>query len=149
MVTMLAGLAAATPGIHYKPRVAPAARRSAPATFDIAKNFEDEILFAGVAAPAIVGVQQPIQLGVRLPQAAVAGSVGVSVLDSFLLDPILKMDLSGIKIYLELDLSTSAGVYESIELVASEKLRIAVSRSKHPWIWGHRSNELHIGPWTP
>ena len=123
---LLAGPAAASPFLHYSPKNSKVAARS-PTNFDLTNRWEDEILFAGVAAPEVVGVQKAIELGIRLPQAQVAGSVSVSALDNFLADPTLRVDLSNVKIYLELDLSTSAGVYESIQLAASDELSVAVS----------------------
>ncbi len=122
---LFAGSAAASP-LHHSPKNFKIAARS-PTNFDLTNRWDDEILFAGVAAPEVVGVQKAIDLGIRLPQAQVAGSVGVSALDDFLANPTLRVDLSNVKIYLELDLSTSAGVYESIQLAASEDLSVAVS----------------------
>jgi hypothetical protein len=81
-----------------------------------------------VAAPVIDGVQEAVHLGLRLPKAAVSGAVAVSVTDDFLVSPVLHIDLAGVKIYLEVDLSTSAGVSESVELVTSEALSIDVCR---------------------
>jgi hypothetical protein len=120
---LLANVAYATPA----PADSALAPRTSPAcTFDLSKSWNDEILFQGVAAPEIAGVQDAVQLGLRLPQAALSGSIAVSVTDSFLISPLLKVDLGGVKVYLELDVSATAGVSESLELFASPELKVSV-----------------------
>ena len=79
-----------------------------------------------VAAPAVSGLQDVIHLGLRLPKASISGSISASVSEAFLTESLVTIDLSGLKIYLETDFSTSAGVSESVELFASEQLAISV-----------------------
>ncbi len=124
---MFLGLATSSPAPHYGSEAGAVVTRNVPATWDLKRSWEDQILFSGVAAPETAGGHSAVQLGIRLPKAAVAGSVAVSVTDSFLVEPTLRVGLSGVQAYFELDLSTSAGVYESIELFASEESNIAVS----------------------
>lgn len=61
-----------------------------------------------------------------MPQAAVSGEVSVDVSDKFLVDPTLRVNLGGVTAYVELDLSASAAVSQSVEITASEKLDLAV-----------------------
>jgi len=60
-------------------------------------------------------------------KADIAGDISVEVTDKFLIDPTIKIDLGGVKVYLEVDLEASAAVSTSVELLASERLALAVS----------------------
>ena len=67
-----------------------------------------------------------LELGVKLPKAAVAADLKISVGEKFLSDSTITVAIGGLEAYFEVDLSASASVHEAIELVASEKLQIAV-----------------------
>ncbi|KAH8664419.1 hypothetical protein BX600DRAFT_512455 [Xylariales sp. PMI_506] len=117
----MAGFAAAkpTPALELDTAVL-VPRSDASCSFDLSSTLQDEILFDG-------HVSAGVDLGVRLPNAKFEGSVGVSVGADFLLSPVLHFDLSGLSLYLELDLSASAAVEESIELMVSDSLAIDLS----------------------
>ncbi len=59
-----------------------------------------------------------------------SGAIEIGVTEQFLDEPTIAVHLGGLKAYFELDLAASAGVSESIELVASEKLSLAVGSSQ-------------------
>jgi len=67
-----------------------------------------------------------LELGVGLTQAAVAADLGISVGDKFLAEPTVAVSIGGLEAYFEVNLAASAAVSEAVELVASEKLHIAV-----------------------
>ena len=81
---------------------------------------------SSVVAPAIAGVQKEVDLVLGLVKADIAGDISVAVTDNFLIDPTVKIDLGGVKVYLEVDLEASAAVSTSVELLASERLALAV-----------------------
>lgn len=71
---------------------------------------------------------EAIQLGLALslPEAAISGSITLEVEDSFLIAPVIKVNLGGVKAYVSVALNASAAVYESIELVASDALSLTI-----------------------
>lgn len=120
LIGAMAGLAAASPAPLVAESAISAAvvpRTAASCSFDTAHSWSDKTLFQGLASA-------DIELGLRLPQATFSGSVDLSVATDFLLSPILHFDLSGLSFYVELDIYASASVSESIELFASEALKI-------------------------
>jgi hypothetical protein len=93
----------------------------------------DRCLRCSVVAPAIAGVQKEIDLVLGLAKADIAGAISVEVTDKFLIDPTIKINLGGVKVYLEVDLEASAAVSTSVELLASTRLDLAVSLRYHPF----------------
>lgn len=79
-----------------------------------------------VSAPALPGVQKEVTLGLALPKASLAGDISVEVTDKFLIDPTIKVNLGGVKVYLEVDLEASAAVSTTVELLASPRIDLAV-----------------------
>jgi hypothetical protein len=69
-----------------------------------------------------------VYLGLALPHAQIFGDVSVEVSDKFLIDPTIRVNLGGAKVYLEVDLEASAAVSQSVELFASPRLNLAVSQ---------------------
>ena len=65
-----------------------------------------------------------VSLGLSLPVAQVSGAVSLTVEDSFLLDPTVRISLGGVKAYIEVNVAASAAVQESLELFASPALDI-------------------------
>ncbi len=59
-----------------------------------------------------------------------SAAIEVAVTEQFLTESTVAVHLGGLKAYFELDLASSAGVSESIELIASEKLSLAVGPSQ-------------------
>lgn len=100
-------------------------RSSESCLFDMAKSWEDATLFHGVSSPAVDG-QAAVYLDLRLPKAALSGSVSIEPTADFLLDGTIKVNLGGVKLYVELDLSASAGVAQSVELMTSDELKLQI-----------------------
>lgn len=94
-----------------------------PAVFDLGLNLDDHVLFQGIAGAA-TETEAAISLGLHVTEAQVEGKIDVSALKDFVKEPTLRLDLAGIKAYFELDISASAAVYESIQLVASSELEV-------------------------
>jgi hypothetical protein len=84
---------------------------------DLAHHWEDDVLFKG-------DVSADVSLDLRLIQAAVAGEVGIDVSAKFLQKPALRLSLAGVKAFVQLDLSASASIYESVELFATPELSV-------------------------
>ncbi|OIW23026.1 hypothetical protein CONLIGDRAFT_650131 [Coniochaeta ligniaria NRRL 30616] len=122
----LIGLSQASPVAQYVGTNSLDTRTVLPCVFDLAKNYVDEILYHGVSAPALPGVQKEVTLGLALPKATISGDVSIEVTDKFLIDPTIKINLGGVKVYLEVDLEASAAVSTSVELFASPKLDIDI-----------------------
>jgi len=93
------------------------------ARFDCAKSWDNEVLFSGIAGAA-TETDAAIELDLNLVEAQVEGNINIGALDDFLAEPTLRLDLAGVKAYFELDISASAGVYQSVELVASPELEV-------------------------
>jgi hypothetical protein len=106
-------------------------RTPSPMTFNCAKEWVDETLFAGTC-PSLIGLDVDVDaavdvnLGLSLPKGAINGEISIGLCDGFLLNPTLSIDLSGSQAYVELDISASAAVYESVELVASGHLALEI-----------------------
>ena len=67
-----------------------------------------------------------LELDMTLPKAAITADLEISVTDQFLTESTITIGIGGLEAYFEVDLSASASIHEAIELVASEKLQIAV-----------------------
>ncbi|KAH8169389.1 hypothetical protein LIA77_11515 [Sarocladium implicatum] len=91
--------------------------------FDLAHHWEDDILFQGELCAA-TETSAAIDLDLRLIQAAVDGQVGIDVSAKFLQAPALRLSLAGVKAFVQLDLSASAAVYESVELFITPELSV-------------------------
>ncbi|TPX09100.1 uncharacterized protein E0L32_001637 [Thyridium curvatum] len=98
-----------------------AGRSLAPISFPVNKHWDHETLFSG-----LIDVDANVNLGLSLPKAAIAGDIAIELGADFLLAPTIKVLLGGVKAYVEVDVAATAGVFQSIELVSSEKLKIAV-----------------------
>jgi len=123
---LLAGSALAKPVAVRSNDIA--RRTPAPQALHCAKEWSDFTLFAGVC-PALTGgvdVDADVGLDLSLHKAAVNGDIFIGLTDDFLVAPTISLDLSGLEAYVELDLSASASVYESVELLASAELELAV-----------------------
>ncbi|KPM36700.1 hypothetical protein AK830_g9845 [Neonectria ditissima] len=97
----------------------------APSVCSLANNWEDKTLFAGIAAPA-TDVSAAISLGLHLPKAQITGDISLELLTGFLTEPKIRVSLADITAYVEVDISASAAVHESIELFASPALEIGI-----------------------
>ncbi|RKU41470.1 hypothetical protein DL546_003658 [Coniochaeta pulveracea] len=97
-----------------------------PCVFDLAKAYLDEILYQGVCAPALPGIQPAVYLGLTLPHAQVSGAVSIELNDMFLIAPTVRVNLGGVKVAVELDLKASAAVQQSVELFASPALQVDI-----------------------
>ncbi|QPC70965.1 hypothetical protein HYE68_001717 [Fusarium pseudograminearum] len=94
-------------------------------TCPLAHSWEDHTLFQGVAAPASAS-GAAIKLGINLPKAQIQGDATLELVKGFLQEPRVRIGLGGVKAYVEVDISASAAVQESIELFASPALEIEV-----------------------
>ncbi|KAM0228437.1 hypothetical protein ACHAPO_010770 [Fusarium lateritium] len=94
-------------------------------TCPLAHSWEDHTLFKGVAAPASAS-GPAIKLGLNLPKAQIEGDATLELVKGFLQEPRIRIGLGGVKAYVEVDISASAAVHESIELFASSALEIEV-----------------------
>ncbi|PTD07270.1 hypothetical protein FCULG_00005986 [Fusarium culmorum] len=94
-------------------------------TCPLAHSWEDHTLFQGVAAPASAS-GAAIKLGINLPKAQIQGDATLELVKGFLQEPRVRIGLGGVKAYVEVGVSASAAVQESIELFASPALEIEV-----------------------
>ncbi|RGP73123.1 hypothetical protein FLONG3_6439 [Fusarium longipes] len=95
------------------------------ATCPLAHSWEDRTLFNGVAAPASAS-SPAIKLGLNLPKAQIQGDATLELVKDFLQEPRVRVGLGGVKAYVEVDISASAAVHESIELFASPALDLEI-----------------------
>ena len=95
----------------------------APAAFDCGSSWDDEVLFEGIVSPE-TETSAAVHLGLNLKEAQVEGNIAIEALEDFLVEPNLRLDLAGVKAYIELDLSASAAVFQTVELVVSPELEI-------------------------
>ncbi|KAJ4128905.1 hypothetical protein NW768_007428 [Fusarium equiseti] len=95
------------------------------ATCPLSHSWEDRTLFKGVAAPASAN-GAAIKLGLNLPKAQIEGDATLELVKEFLQEPRVRIGLGGVKAYVEVDISASAAVHESIELFASPALEIEI-----------------------
>ncbi|WKT51462.1 hypothetical protein QSH57_016432 [Fusarium oxysporum f. sp. vasinfectum] len=65
-------------------------------------------------------------LGLNLPNAQIEGDATLELVKDFLQEPRVRIGLGAIKAYVELDISASAAVHESIELFASSALQLEI-----------------------
>ena len=109
-------------------------RTPSPMSFKCAKEWKDDTLFAGTC-PSLVDLDANaavnVDLGIALPKAAINGDISIGLTDNFLIDPTLSIDVSGLEVYIEVDISASAAVQESVELMASGKLSLDVPELLH------------------
>ncbi|CAJ0543468.1 Ff.00g037660.m01.CDS01 [Fusarium sp. VM40] len=96
-----------------------------PASCSLANSWEDHVLFKGVAAPAS-GASGAVHLGLNLPKAQISGDAKLELVKDFLQEPRIRVGLGGVKAYVEIDISASAAVHESIELFASSALSLEI-----------------------
>ncbi|KAF5022672.1 hypothetical protein F66182_5220 [Fusarium sp. NRRL 66182] len=96
-----------------------------PSTCSLANSWKNHILFKGIAAPATDSLSA-ISLGLNLPKAQVSGHVQLELVKDFLKEPRVRVGLGDIKAYIEVDISASAAVHESIELFASPALDLEI-----------------------
>ncbi|KAM0238296.1 hypothetical protein ACHAP5_008761 [Fusarium lateritium] len=96
-----------------------------PASCSLANSWEDHVLFKGVAAPAS-GASAAVHLGLNLPKAQISGDAKLELVKDFLQEPRIRVGLGGVKAYVEIDISASAAVHESIELFASSALNLEI-----------------------
>ncbi|SPJ82582.1 uncharacterized protein FTOL_09987 [Fusarium torulosum] len=96
-----------------------------PSSCSLANSWEDHVLFKGVAAPAS-GASAAVHLGLNLPKAQISGDAKLELVKGFLQEPRIRVGLGGVKAYVEIDISASAAVHESIELFASPALNLEI-----------------------
>ena len=70
--------------------------------------------------------QAGVNLGLSLPEAAVSGAISIELNGGFLTEQVMRVQLGGVQAYFEIDVAASAGIYESIELAASETLALSI-----------------------
>lgn len=95
----------------------------APAVFDCSSSWDDEVLFKGVVG-AETETHGAINLGLNIKEAQIEGDISIEALEDFLKEPSLRLDLAGVKAYVELDISADAAVFQTVELVASPALNV-------------------------
>ncbi|KAF5602076.1 uncharacterized protein FSUBG_7911 [Fusarium subglutinans] len=113
-------------GLDLAPTTSTASQKGGlPSTCNLANSWENHVLFDGIAAPAS-GAAAAIKLGLNLPNAQIEGEATLELVEGFLTEPRVRIGLGAIKAYVELDISASAAVHESIELFASAALQLEV-----------------------
>ncbi|KAF5700730.1 hypothetical protein FGLOB1_10610 [Fusarium globosum] len=113
-------------GLDLAPTTAAVSQKGGlPSTCSLANSWENHVLFDGIAAPAS-GAAAAIKLGLNLPNAQIEGDATLELVKGFLQEPRVRIGLGAIKAYVELDISASAAVHESIELFASSALQLEV-----------------------
>ncbi|CAG9975684.1 unnamed protein product [Clonostachys byssicola] len=93
------------------------------ATCDLAKSWANEVLYKGIAGPK-TETTSATSFDLILKEAQVSGDVSLKALDNFLAQPTVRLSLAGIKAYVEIDLSASAAVFQTVELFASGELSV-------------------------
>ncbi|KAJ4051979.1 SERTA domain-containing protein 3 [Fusarium oxysporum] len=91
----------------------------------IGNAWKDHILFQGICAPE-TSTTPAVNLGLNLPSCQITGDIGFACGADFLTTPNVRVGLGGISAYIEIDLSASAAVHQSVELFAAPKLGIAI-----------------------
>ncbi|KAF9771801.1 hypothetical protein IL306_010548 [Fusarium sp. DS 682] len=91
----------------------------------IGNAWKDHILFQGICAPE-TPTTPAVNLGLNLPSCQITGDIGFACGADFLKTPNVRVGLGGISAYIEIDLSASAAVHQSVELFAAPKLGIAI-----------------------
>ncbi|KAF4452033.1 hypothetical protein FALBO_16240, partial [Fusarium albosuccineum] len=91
----------------------------------LANDWEDRTLFHGVAAPE-TETSPAINLGLHLPKAQISGDVQLELVKDFLKEPRVRVGLGGVTAFIQVDISASAAVHESIELFASSALDLEI-----------------------
>ncbi|KAF5661256.1 large-conductance mechanosensitive channel protein [Fusarium circinatum] len=91
----------------------------------IGNAWKDHILFQGVCAPE-TSTTPAVNLGLNLPSCQITGDIGFACGADFLTTPNVRVGLGGISAYIEIDLSASAAVHQSVELFTAPKLGIAI-----------------------
>ncbi|KAF5235729.1 hypothetical protein FANTH_11609 [Fusarium anthophilum] len=113
-------------GLDLAPTTSAASQKGGlSSTCNLANSWENHVLFDGIAAPAS-GAAAAIKLGLNLPHAQIEGEATLELVEGFLKEPRVRIGLGAIKAYVELDISASAAVHESIELFASAALQLEV-----------------------
>lgn len=97
--------------------------KRSPSPFDLSASWDDVTLFAGVAIPS-TETTAAVALDVSLKEAQVEGSIDLGSVTDFLKDPTIRLDLATVKAYVELDLSASAAIFQTVELIASPELKV-------------------------
>ncbi|KAL9561990.1 hypothetical protein ACKAV7_013913 [Fusarium commune] len=113
-------------GLDLVPTKAPVSQNGGlPSACSLTNSWENHVLFDGIAAPAS-GAAAAIKLGLNLPNAQIEGDATLELVKDFLKEPRVRIGLGAIKAYVELDISASAAVHESIELFASSALQLEI-----------------------
>ncbi|VUC33931.1 unnamed protein product [Clonostachys rosea] len=99
------------------------AGKNSHATCDLAKSWANEALYKGIAGPK-TETTAATSLDLILKEAQISGDVSLKALDNFLAEPTVRLNLAGIKAYVEIDLSASAAVFQTVELFASKELSV-------------------------
>jgi hypothetical protein len=85
-------------------------------------------------------VQKEVDLVLDLVKADITGDISVEVTDKFLINPTIKVNLGGVKAYVEVELEASAAVNTTVELVASPKLSLVVGGDRPSLYAGQCAN---------
>ena len=115
----LAGVAQATSGLlgGVTSGLVPATSKAlAPTVFNVAKAWDHETFFSGSA-----GADLDLDLG--LAKAFVKGDVQVAVAENFILAPTIRIDLTDLEAYFEVDVAASASIYQYVTLGALSHFR--------------------------
>ncbi|ESU09850.1 hypothetical protein FGSG_03378 [Fusarium graminearum PH-1] len=91
----------------------------------IGNTWKDHVLFQGVCSPE-TETTPAVNLGLNLPSCQITGDIGFACGADFLKTPNVRVGLGGISAYIEIDLSASAAVHQSVELFAAPKLGVAI-----------------------
>lgn len=96
-----------------------------PVTCSLSNSWSNHVLFQGTCS-AETESSAAVTLGLNIPTAQISGDISFACGASFLTAPTIRVGLGNIKTYVEVDLSASATVHESVELFVAPELTLPV-----------------------
>ncbi|CAH0017142.1 unnamed protein product [Clonostachys rhizophaga] len=94
-----------------------------PAVCDLTDTWDNHVLFSGIVGAA-TETSAAVSLELVLNQAHVEGQISLAPLENFLEEPTIRLNLASFQAYVDVDLSASAGVFQTVTLIASPELAI-------------------------
>ncbi|CAI6085877.1 unnamed protein product [Clonostachys chloroleuca] len=94
-----------------------------PAVCDLTDTWDNHVLFSGIVGAA-TETSAAVSLELVLNQAHVEGQISLAPLENFLEEPTIRLNLASFQAYVDIDLSASAGVFQTVTLIASPELAI-------------------------
>ncbi|CAH0051143.1 unnamed protein product [Clonostachys solani] len=94
-----------------------------PAVCDLTETWDNHVLFSGIVGAA-TETSAAVSLELVLNQAHVEGQISLAPLENFLAEPTIRLNLASFQAYVDVDLSASAGVFQTVTLIASPELAI-------------------------